>query len=82
MTISAVNKYPLASAKSEREREIENCAYSRTAVTKSVTKTIAFRDGKNALSCRQGPAGEWSHGSKCDERNLRRRRLLTKFAVL
>ena len=36
---------------------------------RSVTKTIASRDGKNALSCRQRPAGEGSHGSECDDRN-------------
>src|SRR5215469_11170248 len=44
MTISAVKRYPLASTKSGREREIENCANNRTAVIKSVTKTMASKD--------------------------------------
>ncbi len=55
-TISAEKRYPFASAKSEREREIENWANSRTEVTKSETKTMASRDGKNALSCPSGLA--------------------------
>src|SRR5262249_4853822 len=54
ITINAVKKYPLASTKSAREREIQNCPNSRTDVTKSVTKTMASRDGKNALSCARG----------------------------
>ena len=54
MTISAVKRYPLASIKSEREREIENCANSRIEVIKSVTKTMASSDGKNALSSASG----------------------------
>ena len=54
MTINAVNRYPVASASNAREREIENCAYSRTAVTRSLTNTMASSDGKNALSCVSG----------------------------
>jgi hypothetical protein len=54
MTISAVKRYPTASAKRAREREIEYCANSRTAVIESEMKTIASRDGKNALSAVSG----------------------------
>jgi hypothetical protein len=54
ITISAVNIYPLASASNDLEREMENCAKSRTAVTKSVIKTMASSDGKSALSRARG----------------------------
>lgn len=54
MTIRAVKRYPVASASSAREREIENCAYSRVAVIRSLTNTMASNDGKNALSSASG----------------------------
>src|SRR5688572_29868993 len=53
-TMNAANRYPVASAKSERAREIEYCANSRTAVTRLVTKTIASSAGKRALSAARG----------------------------
>src|SRR6476646_5754436 len=54
MTISAVNRYPLAKAKSAREPRIENCANSRAAVISSVTKTMASKDGNSAFNSTNG----------------------------
>ena len=36
MAAMAVNKYPLASSKSARERKIANCENNRTAVIRSL----------------------------------------------
>ena len=52
--MSAVKRYPVASIESAREREIENCANSKTAVIRSVTKTIASSAGKNMFSAPSG----------------------------
>ena len=52
--ISAVNRYPLAKAKSAREPRIENCANSKAAVTSSVTKTMASKDGNSAFNSTSG----------------------------
>jgi len=53
-TITPVKKYPVARASSGREPEIANCENSRTAVTRSVTKTIASSRGKNMFSAASG----------------------------
>ena len=68
-TISAVKRYPFASTRSEREREMENCANSRTAVTRSVTKTIAVKQREQDVELRQRYAGKRHHSRECDEHN-------------
>src|ERR1700722_11714054 len=52
--IDPVKKYPIARAKSGREPEMANCENNRAAVTRSVTKTIASRSGKNMFSATSG----------------------------
>ena len=53
-TMSAVKRYPFARARRGREPAMENCENNRTAVIRSVTKTIASRSGKNMFSAPSG----------------------------
>src|SRR5207253_10221928 len=49
MTISAVNRYPLDSTRSARERRIEKCANSKMAVIESFTDIAVAYTGMKAL---------------------------------
>ena len=53
-TMNAVKRYPFARARIGREPEIANCENNSTAVTRSVTKTIASRSGKKMFSVPNG----------------------------